>query len=154
MKEVVDKLIKKNQTIATMESCTGGGVANEITNIEGASEIISFSAVTYSNDFKVKMGVNQETIDKYSVYSMEVAHEMSKSISDFTSSDYGIGVTGKINRSDPANLYGSDSTIYISIYEKEKDKYNDIVLEAKDMDRKRNKEYIIGNIIEKLKEII
>ena len=32
-----------------MESCTGGGVVNAITNIEGASDILKFSAVTYSN---------------------------------------------------------------------------------------------------------
>ena len=39
MEEVVNKLRKNKQTIATMESCTGGAVANAITNIEGASDI-------------------------------------------------------------------------------------------------------------------
>ena len=47
MKEVVEKLIEKKKTISTMESCTGGGVANAITNIEGASEILKFCSVTY-----------------------------------------------------------------------------------------------------------
>ena len=36
MKRIIDKLKEKNKTISTMESCTGGGVANSITNIEGA----------------------------------------------------------------------------------------------------------------------
>ena len=53
MKEVVELLIKKHKTISTMESCTGGGVANANTSIEGASEILKFSAVTYSNEFKI-----------------------------------------------------------------------------------------------------
>ena len=57
MKEVVDRLIRLNKTIATMESCTGGAVVNEITNIEGSSSVIKFSAVTYSNEYKIKMGV-------------------------------------------------------------------------------------------------
>ena len=84
MKEVVELLIKEKKTISTMESCTGGGVVNEITSVEGASEILKFSAVTYSNEFKIKMGVSKEVIDEYSVYSMNTACEMSKSISEFT----------------------------------------------------------------------
>ena len=49
-KMIVEKLIEKNKTLSTMESCTGGGVANCITNIDGSSSIFKFGAVTYSND--------------------------------------------------------------------------------------------------------
>ena len=73
-KKVVEKLTENKETIATMESCTGGGVANAITNIEGASSVLKFSAVTYSNEYKIKMGVSSEVIDKYSVYSQETAY--------------------------------------------------------------------------------
>ena len=38
--KIVQKLIQKNLTISAMESCTGGGIANEITNISGASSIL------------------------------------------------------------------------------------------------------------------
>lgn len=55
-KEIIEILTERNETIATMESCTGGGVANAITNIEGSSNILKFSAVTYSNEYKIKMG--------------------------------------------------------------------------------------------------
>jgi len=74
-KEIVNKLIKLNKTISTMESCTGGAVVNSITNIEGAGEVIKFSAITYCNEFKIKMGVKEEVIDKYTVYSLETAKE-------------------------------------------------------------------------------
>ena len=154
MEEVVKRLINKNKTISTMESCTGGGVANAITNVEGASEVLKFSAVTYSNEFKIKMGVNKEIIDKYSVYSMETAIEMSKNISLYTSSDYGVGITGKLNRIDPNNPYGEDNIIYISIYIKEKDEYNNFLLKAIKPTRKENKELIIKEIKNKLLEII
>ena len=80
-KRIIKELIKRKETIATMESCTGGGVADAITSIEGASEVLKFSAVTYSNEGKMKMGVSREVIDKYSVYSMETAHEMALNIS-------------------------------------------------------------------------
>lgn len=154
MRDLVKLLIDKKKTISTMESCTGGGVANAITNIEGASEVLKFSAVTYSNEFKIKMGVSKDTINKYSVYSMEVAQEMSKCISDFTSSDYGIGVTGKLNRYDPNNLYGEDNIVFISIYDRENDKYYDSKLEVFDNSRCDNKKLVIDRIEEIVKSIV
>ena len=111
MKEIVNKLISLNKTISTMESCTGGAVSNSITNVDGASEAFNFGAVTYSNFFKEKMGVSKEVIDKYSVYSMETAQEMSKNISLFTDSNYGVGVTGKLNRVDKNNKFGDDNLV-------------------------------------------
>lgn len=59
-KNVVEKLIRLGKTVSTMESCTGGYVASEITNVDGSGEVLKFSAVTYSNEFKIKMGVDKE----------------------------------------------------------------------------------------------
>lgn len=153
MFEVVETLTKNKETIATMESCSGGAIVNAITNIPGASEVLKYSAVTYANEFKIKMGVNKETIDKYSVYSMEVAKEMSKNISLFANSTYGIGITGKINRADPYNNSGEDNKIFISIYNSKNDTYNTFNLIAKDMDRIGNKEYIVTSVANKLLEV-
>lgn len=154
MQRIVDKLIESGRTIATMESCTGGGVANAITNIEGVSAAIKYSAVTYSNEFKIKMGVSKEVIDKYSVYSMETAHEMSKSISNFANSTYGVGITGKLNRVDKNNLHGDDSTVYISVYDSLNDKHYDSVIKAIKSNRKDNKDLVIEEVIKILLEIL
>lgn len=143
MKKVVNQLIIRKETIATMESCTGGGVANAITNIPGASEVLKFSAVTYSNEYKIKMGVNANTIDTYSVYSMEVAREMSKQISLFSNSTYGVGVTGKIDRQDPNNLRGDVNTIFVSIYNSNTETYETKKIELPLLSRKECKEIII-----------
>ena len=154
LEEIVKILTKQNKTISTMESCTGGGLANAITNIPGASEILKFSAVTYSNEFKIKMGVPKETIDTYSVYSIETAIEMSKKISEFTNSNYGIGITGKLNRVDTNNPSGDDSTVYFSIYNKDNNtNYNGSLKVTKET-RKENKEEVINLIVDKLYEII
>lgn len=154
MERLVKLLIDKGKTISTMESCTGGGFVNEITNIPGASEVIQFSAVTYSNDFKIKMGVSSDIIDKYSVYSMETAMDMSKKISDFSKTDYGIGITGKINRVDKNNMYGNDNLVYVSIYDRNIDKYYTLSIDTIDGSRKENKEMIIRNIVKVLLTII
>ena len=154
MEKLVRLLIEKNKTISSMESCTGGCFVNEVTNIEGASNILRFSAVTYSNEFKEKMGVDRELIDKYSVYSMMVAKDMSKKISDFTNSDYGIGITGKINRADINNMYGSDDIVYVSVYDRNNDKYWTLTVSMIDDSREVNKKIIVKNIVKLLMGII
>lgn len=154
MKEVVELLNKNNKTISTMESCTGGGVANAITNIEGSSRVFMFGAVTYSNEYKIKMGVDQNIIEKYSVYSMETAIEMSRSISAYTSSNYGVGITGKINKADPYNPYGENNKIFISIYDKDNDRYHNEEITASSVSRSQNKEIIIKEITEMLLSIL
>ncbi len=154
MKKIIEKLTNLNKTISTMESCTGGGIANAITNIEGASEVFKFSAVTYSNEYKIKMGVDKNIIDEYSVYSMETANEMSKNISNFTNSNYGVGITGKLNRVDRFNPYGLDNVVYISIYDKDNNKYYNSIVEAKLSTRKDNKELAINEVITLLDNIL
>ncbi len=154
MNEVVKQLAELNKTIATMESCSGGAVVNAITNIPGASEVLKFSAVTYDNEFKVKMGVDKDLIDKYSVYSMDVAKNMSLKITEFAGSNYGIGITGKINRADPYNKEGKDNEIFISIYNRDNDKYTTFKLIAISADREKNKEYIVTEIAKKLLAIL
>lgn len=153
-KKIVEKLTELNKTISTMESCTGGGVANAITNISGAGDVIKYSAVTYSNEFKIKMGVNPNIIEKYSVYSMETAKEMSKNIAEFTNSNYGIGITGKLNRVDKFNPGGIDNEVYISIYDKDINKFYTTKLKADKSSRTKNKEYIIETVINELENII
>jgi len=154
MKDVVEELIKRKKTIATMESCTGGGVSNAITNIEGASEILKFSAVTYSNEYKIKMGVDERVIRKFSVYSIETADEMSKNISKFTNSDIGVGITGKLNRVDKENPFGKDNIVFISIYEKEKNMFVHEIVEAKEQSRAENKELVIKKVADLLQNMI
>lgn len=147
MKRVVEKLKKNNKTISSMESCTGGGLANAITNIEGASDVIKFSAVTYSNEYKIKMGVSKDVIDKYSVYSIQTANEMSYNIAKFANSNLGVGITGKLNRVDKNNPFGEDNVVFISIYDKDNDKYYTSKVEATKKSRKENKELVINEII-------
>lgn len=153
MRDVVNLLIEKKMTIATMESCTGGFVASSITDIDGSSSVLKFSAVTYSNEYKIKMGVSKEVIDKYSVYSMNVAREMAKKISNFANSDIGVGITGKINRVDENNLFGDDNKIYYAIYDKNSDKYYEYELITINDTRLNNKKYIMENISKSLLEI-
>jgi len=118
MEEIVKYLIDNKITIATMESCTGGLLASKITDIPGASDILKFSAVTYSTEYKIKMGVSKDIVDKYTVYSKETAKEMAYHIADFANSDLGVGITGRLT----SNL-DEPKGVDICIYDKVHDKY-------------------------------
>lgn len=154
MEEIVNKLIEEKKTISTMESCTGGGLASAITNISGSSEIFKFGAVTYSNEYKIKMGVDSNIIEKYSVYSKETADEMSKNISAFTNSNYGVGITGKMGVIDKYNPYGEDNIIFISIYDRDNNQYFNEIVKASFPSREDNKKLVINKVIEMLLKII
>jgi len=153
-KEVVEKLIKNKETISVMESCTGGYFSSTITNISGSSEIFNFGVVTYSNDYKIKFGVNKDTIDKYSVYSNEVSREMSLSINKYTNSTYSIGITGQIGRIDPNNPYGKINEVFASIYNSKTDKYTDLKINFNENNRLECKKIIVQKVLTKLNEIL
>ena len=146
MEEIVNKLRIMKKTIATMESCTGGYIVNAITNIPGASYVLKYSAVTYSNEFKIKMGVDEEIINKYSVYSQEVADQMSLKISEFADSNYGIGITGKLLRADQNNEFGLDNEVFISIYDRDENNFLKSKVKVVYESREENKELILQEV--------
>ena len=154
MNEVIKLLTEKNKTISTIESCTGCGIPNHITNIQESRQEIKFEALTYSNEYIIKMGVSSNIIDKYTVYSTETSNEMSKNISNYTNSNYGIGITGKLNRVDKFNLYGEDNIVYISIYDRDNDKYYNEVVKAICNSRVDNKKLVIDMVTNMLKKIV
>lgn len=89
---IVKELKKRGYTIGVMESCTGGALANSITNIPGSSDVFKEGLVTYSNESKIKHGVDQKIIKKFGVYSSQVAEEMARKVEG----DLGVGVTGEL----------------------------------------------------------
>ena len=94
-KMIVSELFKREWTISCAESCTGGMVIAKLINVNGSSNVINESYVTYSNESKIKiLGVKKTTICKYGVASIEVAEEMVEGLCRVSGSDVGIAVTG------------------------------------------------------------
>jgi nicotinamide-nucleotide amidase len=88
-------LVKKNLTIATAESCTGGLLAGTLINYPGISSVFMEGAITYSNEAKIKrLGVSEETLNKFGAVSEETAEEMAEGIAKAAGTDIGISVTG------------------------------------------------------------
>lgn len=88
-------LTENQQTVAIAESCTGGTIAQKMTSIPGASKYFMGGIVAYSKEIKMQvLGVNADTIEKFSVVSKEVATEMAVKIREKFHTYYGIATTG------------------------------------------------------------
>ena len=90
---VIKKLIAGRKTISTMESCTSGLIASMITDTEGASAIFPGGYVTYLNETKVFIGVEEAVIRQYGVYSKECARAMAQTVKEKLRTDIAIGIT-------------------------------------------------------------
>ena len=95
-KTLVELLLKNNMTISFAESCTGGMLISTLINVSGSSNAINESYVTYSEEAKMRiLGVSKETLNKYTVYSSEVAEEMAEGLKKVTHANVCASVTGK-----------------------------------------------------------
>lgn len=92
---LIDLLRKKNETLASAESITGGLIASSIIDIPGASDVIHESYITYSNETKNKLlNVSYETIEKYDVVSRQVLKEMLDGLYEKIKANLCIATTG------------------------------------------------------------
>jgi nicotinamide-nucleotide amidase len=93
--KILQKLRDKKYTIATAESCTGGGIAYTLTDIAGCSDVVDRGFVTYSNQAKMDMlGVSSISLKQYGAVSQEVAIEMAEGAKKNGKVDIAVSVTG------------------------------------------------------------
>ena len=141
-KKIVDNLNKQNKTISFMESCTGGFLANSITNISGASNVLKVSLVTYSTKYKEKFGVDKNIIDNYTVYSIETAKEMAKNVAEFANSNIGVGITGELG-----NTINKEPKVYYSIFFANENEYVNKTITPQGSKRSEMKEKVAEKIL-------
>lgn len=92
---VVGLLTRQNHTVAIAESCTGGYLANRITNVPGASAVFQAGLVTYSNAAKIEfLGVQPSTLEQHGAVSEATASEMALGAQRRTGSTYALALTG------------------------------------------------------------
>jgi nicotinamide-nucleotide amidase len=92
---VVQDLAFRNETVAVAESCTGGFLANRITNIPGASQVFVEGFVTYANEAKIReLQVDAGLIAEHGAVSAEVAAAMAEGAARIAGSDFALSTTG------------------------------------------------------------
>jgi nicotinamide-nucleotide amidase len=96
MEEVVGRrLTITGFTLAVAESCTGGLIAQRLTNVPGSSKYFIEGVVTYSNDSKTRLlGVDKKVIKEFGAVSQQVARDMARGVRHKAKADFGLSVTG------------------------------------------------------------
>jgi nicotinamide-nucleotide amidase len=96
IEDIVARLLMENRaTIAVAESCTGGLLAERLTNLAGSSAYFLGGIVCYSNDLKTTLvGVPAEMIEAKGAVSSEVALALADGVRKLTRATLGIGITG------------------------------------------------------------
>ena len=88
-------LHKRNLTMATAESCTGGNIAHRMTMLPGVSEVFKGGVVAYSNEVKMQLlGVREHTIASFGAVSEQTAIEMAEGVCKATGADVGVATSG------------------------------------------------------------
>jgi nicotinamide-nucleotide amidase len=88
-------LRERGHTLALAESCTGGLIGAQLTEVAGASEVVLGGFIVYSNEMKVReVQVNRSTLAAHGAVSEEVARQLALGARERTRSTWGIGVTG------------------------------------------------------------
>lgn len=92
---VASILTQRGKTLAVAESCTGGLLANKLTNISGSSKFFDRGIVSYSNRAKMQvLGVPETLIAKHGAVSAQVAQAMAEGVRKIAGTDYGLSTTG------------------------------------------------------------
>jgi len=96
MEAVVGRLLREQgKWIAVAESCTGGMIAEHITDVPGSSEYFAGGVVTYSNESKsALLGVPEEVLREHGAVSEPVAVAMAEAVRERFGSDFGVSTTG------------------------------------------------------------
>jgi nicotinamide-nucleotide amidase len=96
LEEIIGRLLTSHgMRLAVAESCTGGFIANRITNVNGSSAYFDRGIVTYSNESKVEMlGVTEVLLKEHGAVSREVAEAMAIGIRRVAGTDIGLSTTG------------------------------------------------------------
>ncbi|HEV8483942.1 MAG TPA: competence/damage-inducible protein A [Blastocatellia bacterium] len=92
---VGQRLRLKHYTIATAESCTGGLLAQRMTEVPGSSDYYVGGVVSYTNEAKIQwLGVPRETIERLGPVSGEVAEAMARGTREISGATIGVSITG------------------------------------------------------------
>ncbi len=96
LEQAVGRLLRDhNLTLAVAESCTGGLIADRITEVPGSSDYFKLSAVTYANSAKIRLlGVKPGTLDIHGAVSVQTAEEMARGVQQIADASFGLATSG------------------------------------------------------------
>jgi nicotinamide-nucleotide amidase len=136
VKEISDRLVQREMKMSVAESCTGGLIAHEITNLPGASLFFGLGVVSYSEESKrAVLGVGGSLLKKHGTVSEEAAIAMAEGVRKLAGTDVSLSITGIAG---PAALEDKEiGLVYMAVSLKD-------MTESKGMSLKGDRETVKG----------
>lgn len=153
---VVSCFMTKGISLSVAESCTGGMLSEAITSVSGASNIYLGGVCSYTEDIKAKvLGVKKKTLIEHTVYSSQVASEMSLGVMKLFDSDASIGITG-IAGPDGGTDEKPVGTVYVSARFRDKEEVKKLMLykEYEKLDRRKVRMLATAKALEMIKVLV
>jgi len=115
--ELAQLLSERGRTLAVAESCTGGLLSDNITDVPGASSFFKGGIVTYTPESKRDLlGITEEVLNKYGQVSEEIALEMARKVVNVLDSHYAISITGNAG---PVAEAGNVGDVFICVFSRD-----------------------------------
>ena len=152
MEAVIGRLLRdRKMTVATAESCTGGRLADRLTNVPGSSDYLLGGIISYDNAVKIEsLGVQPDTLDSYGAVSRQTACEMAEGVRHRLNASIGISTTGVLG---PGGGSGEKpvGTLWIGV---STEKRTSAVKMTLGKERLRNKERAVVSALAILKNVV
>ncbi len=113
---IVAELASRKLRLATVESCTGGALANRVTHVPGSSAVFGYGYVTYANEAKQELGVPPTVLEQHGAVSAQVAESLALNAKRRAQSDYALATTGIAGPSGGSEQKPT-GTVYIALAE-------------------------------------
>lgn len=148
---IISLLRKKQFTVTTAESCTGGLAAGRLLNVPGASAVFQEGYITYANESKEHiLGVSHQTLETYGAVSPQTAKEMAEGAKKAAGSDVSIAITG-IAGPDGGTEEKPIGLVYIGCQVQEKTEVREYRFTG---NRQKNREYAVVSALTLLREML
>ncbi len=148
---VVKVCREQHLTLATAESCTGGRIADMITDIPGASHVFREGYVVYSNEAKGRLpGVDPAVIREHGAVSRECVEALARGVREISAADIGVAVSGIAGPSggSPEKPVG---TVWIAVWYGEQMHTRQL---SYDRGRRNNKEYAANSALNEVRLVL
>ncbi len=110
---ILEQLRQKNQTVAVVESISGGIISDELSNPKGSSDVFMGGSVAYSSQAKIRLGLSSELLKQHGAISLETSQSLALLARIQFGADWGLSCTGAAD-----NTFGDSmpaGTLFVAI---------------------------------------
>lgn len=116
--KIIEELIKNKETISIVDSSTNGYISMLFSETIGYNKVLKFACNPINDEYKVRFGIKESTMNVYGAFSKEAAKESVEGLASFTHSDYAVSIIGNLISDDYLEAQKDKNTIYFAFFKR------------------------------------